>query len=286
MKIRDGNVTAVGRQTVETAELDDGRLVINQAFWDVLKLNGLESASALWSIRGEDVKKQLTIRGTERVFLESPDGSKIEAYLKRYRPLPWREYFKNIVSHRPFFPKGAEHEWDAIRAFLAAGIPTMQPIAVASMDDGCGALLTLGITEYRRASDLLAEWQIDSRGKERTELVEKIAELAGKMHSAEFAHQDFYLVHLFVVEGPTVMPIDLQRVVFNDQFSKRWRTKDLGQLLYSARKSTTTQERRVFWETYVKSSGMTWKQADELLQAVKRKADAIERRSKRKAGKK
>jgi len=268
---------------IKVEKRDSGKLIVNADFAEILEANALATADALWSLQGEDVKKQLSTRGTERVFLKKPDGGSVEAYIKRYTPLPAREYLKNIISMRPFFPDGAKHEWDAILAFHKAGIETMLPMAVASPGGKRGALLTLGITGYERASKLLAEWDSAAKAAERGKLVEKIAALAGKMHAAEFAHQDFYLVHLFVLEGPKVLPIDLQRIVFPERFSTRWRVKDLGQLLYSARKITSKEERRAFWKKYLETAGIPESKADSLLNAVKRKADSIQNRAERKA---
>lgn len=268
---------------VETVERDGGRLLINADYAEILERNKLDSAEALWNLQGEDVKKQLSTRGTERAFLSLGDGGeKIEAYVKRYYPLPVKEYVKNIISMRPFFPDGAKHEWDSILAFHSAGIATMEPIAVGSVEAGKGVLLTRGITGYRRASDLLVEWSPEERSAERLELVANIAELAGKMHAAEFAHQDFYLVHLFVLENLSVLPIDLQRIVFPDRFSRRWRVKDLGQLLYSAGKCATEEEISLFWRKYVESTGISEVDRKDVLGSAERKAAAILRRSERK----
>jgi len=279
----ENNSAAFPARRIAVEKRDSTKLLFNAEFAEILDANNLATANAIWNLEGEDVKKQLSTRGTERVFLERHDGEgKIEAYLKRYTPLPIREYVKNIVSMRPFFPDGAKHEWDAILAFHAAGIETMEPIAVASPGDGRGALLTLGITEYRRASELFAEWDKKTKSAERALLTEKIAELAGKMHRACFAHQDFYLVHLFVLDGPKVLPIDLQRIVFPKRFSKRWRVKDLGQLLYSARKLTTKEERRIFWRKYIETAEIAESDANALLAAAKRKADSIQKRAERK----
>jgi len=267
---------------IVTNARDNGKLLVNAEFAEILDANNLSTADSIWNLEGENVKKKLAIRGTERIALSSPDGeNKIEAYLKRYLPLPIKEYVKNIVSGRPFFPDGAKHEWDAIIAFHAAEIATMRPIAVASLPDGRGALLTLGITDYKRASDIFAEWNPEEKSAERAKLVANIAELAAKMHSAGFAHQDFYLVHLFVLENLTTLPIDLQRIIFPDRFSQRWRVKDLGQLLYSARKFTTREERELFWEKYAEYA-KNLKTPESLLKAVKRKADSIQKRAERK----
>ncbi|NOY74902.1 MAG: hypothetical protein GXP32_03815 [Kiritimatiellaeota bacterium] len=281
---------------IEVETMDGGRLLVNAAYQRYLVANGIKSLVDLWSLDGESVKKKLAERGTERVSL-CFDGAQVETYLKRYLPLPFKEYFKGITSFRPFFPSGALHEWESIIAFHAAGIPTMEPIAAGRFPDGRSVLLTLGVTNYKRASDLLPELNGDENRKRRSELISVIAELAGKMHSAQFAHQDFYLVHLFVKEGESsetseerksfqVLPIDLQRIIIGPRFSRRWRVKDLGQLLYSAFDCADAVDLRLFWRIYAKIAGEGIGRDKKLIKAVFRKADSIRKRSLRKKSRK
>ena len=265
-----------------------GTFVFNSEFTELLRENKIESFDGLWSLSGEAVKKKLAERGTERIYLNSPHGTeKVETYLKRYLPLPSKEYFKAITSFRPFFPSGARHEWDAIIAFHKAKIPTMLPIAVGYDKDGKSALLTLAIRDYMRASDLLNNWKGDSsKRKKRRELIANIAELAGKMHAAQFAHQDFYLVHLFVKGNMDVLPIDLQRIIMKNQFGRRWRVKDLGQLLYSALEFTSWSDRLFFWQKYTEIAGSELYRDKRLIRSVIKKAQSIYNRSLRKKAKK
>jgi len=267
---------------IEVIKSGNGELLFNAEFSRLLHENNIESFSDLWDIAGEPVKKKLAIRGTERVYLKS-GSTRTEAYIKRYLPLPAKEYFKAITSFRPFFPDGAMHEWEAIISFHQAGIPTMKPIAAGMDKQGRSVLLTLGIQNYTRASKLLKEWlNNDEKNSDRRRLIVNIAELAGKMHAAKFAHQDFYLVHLFVLENFDVMPIDLQRVIMGRQFGRRWRIKDLGQLLYSAWDLTTLKEKIIFWQKYTDIAGKEIYKDKRLIRAVVRKAEHIRNRSIRK----
>ena len=273
--------------------LNNSNLTCNTEFRELLEFNHIRSFSDLWKQDGEAVKKKLAERATERVILKTPDGGTVETYIKRYLPLPAKEYFKAITSFRPFFPSGALHEWEAILAFHEAGIETMIPIAVAADENARSALLTLGIQDYRRASDIFAEYA-ENRTVEncalRRKLIYKIAELAGKMHASHFAHQDFYLVHLFVKDDFRVLPIDLQRIIMGSRFTKRWRVKDLGQLLYSSMKYNISKTDCMrFWKTYTEIAGKELFRDRSVIRAVIRKADAIYSRSvrkKKKAGRK
>ena len=73
------------------------------------------------------------------------------------------------------------------------------------------------------------------------------------MHSAKFAHQDFYLVHLFIKDDLAVYPIDLQRLIMGELFKRRWHIKDLSQLLFSADGLVSRTDILRFWKIYTKS---------------------------------
>ena len=232
---------------IQVEEYNNGSFLINEDFSDILQENKIESAEVLWKLKGDSVKKFLKERGTERVLLSTPDGTKIETYIKRYLPLPGKEYLKGMISFKPVFSSGAIHEWESIIAFHQAGIPTMLPIAAGRFEDGRSVNITLGITHYRRASDIFEE---KPDRETRVKLIENIAKLAGAMHAAKFAHQDFYLVHLFIKEDLQVLPIDLQRIIMGKLFKLRWQIKDLGQLLFSAYDFTSKTDALRFWKIY------------------------------------
>jgi hypothetical protein len=102
------------------------------------------------------------------------------------------------------------------------------------------------------------------------------------MHAAKFAHQDFYLVHLFVKDDLSIMPIDLQRIIMEKQFARRWRVKDLGQLLFSAMEYTSKTDQLFFWQQYTESAGPDLYKNRTLIRAIIRKAMSIYNRSQRK----
>ena len=266
-----------------TEQSGNGELLYNTEFKNLLDFNSIHSFDDLWNLEGESVKNKLAERGTARIMLESPDGGQVETYIKRYLPLPKKEYFKAITSFRPFFPSGAVHEWESIIAFHRENIPTMKPIAVARETSGKSVLLTLGIQNYRRASDLLKEWFNNKEHCEvRRKLIANIAELAGKMHAAKLAHQDFYLVHMFVMDDLSVMPIDLQRIIMENQFGRRWRVKDLGQMLYAAMDISSKSDRMRFWKKYTDIAGPEMYRNKALIKSVYAKANRIYERSVRK----
>lgn len=265
---------------IEIVKSDNPNWIVNAQFADILKYNGINSPEDLWNLSGESVKKFLKERGTERAFLKTPDGGQIETYIKRYLPLPFKEYYKSFISLKPIFKFGAIHEWQAIVNFHSKNIPTMQPIAAGILKDGKNINITLGITDYKRASDLFAS---GISKNQKLQLIKKIAKLAGKMHSEQFAHQDFYLVHLFVTNKESlVLPIDLQRLLMGKQFSKRWQIKDLAQLLYSAKDYISNPEILLFWKIYTSLTDPKLFDDKKFIKKIQAKAARIKNRSDRK----
>lgn len=264
---------------ISVAKLDNESLLINSDFADILRENNLVSVEALWNIEGESVKKFLKERGTERVFLKTVNGSELETYVKRYLPLPVKEFFKGFISFKPVFTAGALHEWESIIAFHHAGIPTMVPIAAGRLDDGRSVNISLGIQNYRRASDIFAE---NPDRETRKILIANIAGLAGKMHASKLAHQDFYLVHLFVKDDGQVLPIDLQRIIMGPLFKRRWQVKDLAQLLFSAFDFVSKTDILRFWKTYTEIADPSLYKDKVFIKSVIGKAMRIRARSLRK----
>lgn len=263
---------------IKVEHKDGERLLVNADFARILEFNGLNSFENLWNMSGESVKKVLKERGTERVFLKSPESPALtEAYIKRYKPDPFISRLKNFLSLRPCRFPGARNEWEAIIEFHRRELPTMQPLACGAAD-GNSCILSLGITDYVRASDLFAKFAKGERTRRR-KLIRRIAELAAGMHLAEMAHQDFYLVHMFIreKEDDRVFLIDLQRVIFEGSFSERWRVKDLAQLLFSADNLVSKTDILYFWKIYTDMAGMEMYRDNSLINRIFRKAARIRR---------
>ncbi len=266
----------------KTKSFDNKRLNINADFVGLLEFNGINSARKLWDIEGEAVKKILKQRDTERVFLNTPDGSKLEAYIKRYTKDPVKEKIKQAFSLK-FRSFNAIHEWNALRAFHSIGLDTMIPIAVADLRKGRTCNLTLGITDYVKAAELFANFTPEDRSR-KLALIEKTGIIAARMHAAGFAHQDFYLVHMFVRESEAdkIYLIDLQRLIMRKNLSRRWRVKDLGQLLFAARPYVSDMDIRRFWKVYCFHAGEKFYRDNSLIKAIIAKADKITARDARK----
>lgn len=256
---------------------NNGKLLVNSEFASILKSNQITSAEQLWNFAGESVKKQRKERGTERAILRVPEkGTTYETYIKRYRPLPFREYIKTLTSFRPIIINGAFHEWKAILAFHEKSLPTMIPIAVGATNHGTCNMM-LGIQNYIRASELFEQFSVEQSKffKRKRELILKISDLARRMHAAGFGHQDFYLVHIFVKEkeNDSLYLIDLQRLIMQKKIAKRWIIKDLAQLYYSAAPFVSKTDMIFFWKNYSKGTS-----ADKnLIKSILAKGKSIKR---------
>ncbi len=259
---------------------DNGRLLINADFTQLLRDNSIHNASDLWNIESESVKNVVPDRGTGRVWLKDREtGSRVEAYIKRYQPFTFTDALKAVTSFKKPVAFDAIHEWNAILTLHSIGIPTMTPIAAAhSGKHTCN--LTLAIDNFTRASDLFKDPDLPLVEKKR--ICREIAKIAGLMHKSGYAHQDFYLVHFFVSSTTDqIFIIDLQRVISQKRLAARWRIKDLAQLFFSAAPFVTRYDIARFMATYSHYSGLDWRKNRRMIAAIRRKAKRIEKHHRR-----
>ncbi len=235
---------------------DDGRITVNAAFANVLREHNLTTFAAVMQKQGETAKNLLKERTTVRLTLPAGDGIR-ELYLKRHLASPWKEYVKPWLRFaRPIL--GAKNEWNAILDFHRAGIPTMTPVAIGQ-NDRESFLITEGIAGCRKLSDWMstrfgAEKSVKNlpQDRETGDIIDGIATVARRMHTAGLHHQDFYLTHLLQPMDNSsrgIHVIDLGRAKRSVRLSRRWIVKDLAQLNYSANLLPAWTRTR-FLETY------------------------------------
>lgn len=268
-----------------TETLDHGRLIVNREFSEIIKANNLDSAARLWNVRSETVKAVIPERSTGRIWLKSPGtGDLLEFYIKRFVPASMGERLKNWICLKQGW-YDAFHEWRAINTLLDLGLDTMLPAAVAQAGAN-SCLLTLGITDFVRASDLMSELHIHKDRELRRRIICDTACIMAIMHANGIAHQDFYLVHLLIrpAENHRVYIIDLQRMIMNKQLSIRWRIKDLAQILFSSAGIVSEHEISLFWDTYLENAGRNWGQPHRTAQRAVKKAQKMAQRHNRKQG--
>ena len=266
---------------IKIDKLDGSKILINRQYRALLQANNLVTADSLWNLSGESVKNVVKERATEMCSLTTADGKTVEVFVKRYLPIPFREKLKNRLYFKPY-NFTARHEWEAIIEFHRHELPTMIPLAVAELPDGRSCNLTLGITDYQRVSGWLPKLEDAAR---KQQLLDNTAEYMGRMHRYGMAHQDFYLVHMFIreQEQDRLYMIDLQRVLMQKRLQRRWRVKDLAQLLFAATDYVNQTEINSFWAKYCEFAGHEYLNCKSLTSAIKRKAARIHRHDAKRA---
>ncbi|MEA3386057.1 MAG: lipopolysaccharide kinase InaA family protein, partial [Thermodesulfobacteriota bacterium] len=126
-------------------------------------------------------------------------------------------------------------------------------------DDKNSLVLSEGISHVMR----LSEWADKNFGKgfhrntqailAKHRIIEEVANIVARMHSAGLHHQDLYLCHFLCGSEQDGLPltlIDLQRVERHRRLPMRWQVKDLAQLHFSSAQYITRQDIRRFWKVY------------------------------------
>ena len=201
-------------------------------------------------------------------------------YLKRHSRPPWKEYVKPLLRFTvPIL--GARNEWNAIHAFRLAGIRTMTPVAVGESGSR-SFLLTEGLVGFQSLAKLeerISKGSVRLDETARQQIIQNVADTAARMHASRLHHQDFYFHHLLVPDREPqkeLVVIDLGRVRQLARLGNRWRVKDLGQLLYSAR-HRPVREQMSFLSRYL---GHPPRRTDRgLIRRIQRKAASIARHS-------
>ena len=213
-------------------------------------------------------------------------------FLKYHAGIGWKEIVKNLTQAKlPVL--GAMDEVTAIDAVRAAGLDTMTVAAFGSRGVNPASIESFIITE-----DLVQTLSLEEVGEQwvlagevpvlfKRALINKVANIARRMHGAGINHRDFYLAHFLMpeqdvatqtVEGPMYM-IDLHRSQVRRAVPRRWRIKDLGGLYFStARFGLTHRDLLRFIRAY---TGLPLKEAlaDKTLWAsARREAEKIYRR--------
>ena len=204
-------------------------------------------------------------------------------FIKAHRGAGWREVLKNLLYGRAPIVS-AEPEWRAIGQLHAAGVAV--PVVA-----GCGlrgkapaALESFIVTEALEGmislEDLAKDWRgLQGRGRVllKRVLIQRIADIARRMHGAGLNHRDFYLCHFLVrdrdwtrwtpADPVTLTLIDLHRVQQRAQVPERWLVKDLGGLLFSALDAGLTRRdllrflaayRQQTWREVLRDEGKFW----------------------------
>jgi heptose I phosphotransferase len=164
-------------------------------------------------------------------------------FLKYHEGVGWIEILKNLLQLRlPVL--GATNEKAAIERLQDAGVDTMVIGAFGARGINparrCSFIITEAIEPSASLEDYCASWKNSPPlFAEKLRLINKVAEIAGRMHEAGMTHRDFYLCHFLlknpgVLQAPQLALIDLHRSLVKKRVSRRWRLKDLAGVYHSA----------------------------------------------------
>ena len=264
---------------MEIQVVQQGNLFVNKDFLEFLDASGLDSFDEFMRLEGMVVKSAVRERSTQRLDLEG-----VTVYVKKHFFPGIREILKNFVRFR--FPLGALNEWRALLAFHAHNIPTMTPICAGRKPllwkiEKESFLLTDDLGEASRLDDFLkGNAPIPCRGKvleTKKRILENLADITRRMHSAGINHRDYYLCHILLDSEERLYVIDLHRVDVSDSVGKRWIVKDLAALLFSSLEVPVTHgERLAFYKRYMRISRLS---ADDktLIRLIVKKCNKIAR---------
>ena len=200
---------------------------------------GRDAFEAVESLQGE-VYRELEGRRTLRTEVGG------HAYfVKIHRGIGWREIFKNLISLRlPVL--GARNEWQAIARLNEVGVDTMRAVAYGERGRNPARQHSFIVTEALwptiSLEDYCRDWpQHPPHPTLKRALIQRVAEMARRMHEGGMNHRDFYLCHFLLHTEPAPTPaalklslIDLHRSQVRDRTPRRWRDKDLAGLYFSA----------------------------------------------------
>lgn len=166
-------------------------------------------------------------------------------FLKYHAGIGWKEILKNLLQAKAPVTS-AMNEVRAIEAVTKAGLDTMTIAAFGERGHNPARIesfiVTDDLTDTLSLEDVAAHWAGKPPLAAKRQLIQRLGEIAARMHQAGVNHRDFYLCHFLLKRtdfdaGDFTAPlylIDLHRSQVRKQVPKRWLVKDLGGLYFSA----------------------------------------------------
>lgn len=214
-------------------------------------------------------------------------------FVKIHRGIGWGEIVKNLTTARlPVL--GAGQEWKAIERLTEAGVPTMTAVAYGERGSNPAQQHSFIVTEELAPTvdleQLTLHWaEQPPRPELKRALIQRVAEMTGRMHAAGVNHRDCYICHFLLHTDRPVRAddfrlsvIDLHRAQVRAVVPRRWRDKDLAGLYFSALNiGLTRRDALRFLKSYFKAAGterplrQTLREEAALLNWLQRKADRL-----------
>jgi Lipopolysaccharide kinase (Kdo/WaaP) family. len=169
-------------------------------------------------------------------------------FIKTHSGVGWQEIFKELTQGRlPIL--GAENEYRALKRLPELKIGTMTLAGYGKRGWNPAHQESFVITESldnrESLEDFCAKWpKSPPSPRLKRLLIDKVAEVARKLHENGLNHRDLYICH-FLLEvsrlpeflekgGVQLELIDLHRMQFRQKTPLRWRVKDVAALHFSS----------------------------------------------------
>ncbi len=173
-----------------------------------------------------------------RTFRFEHDGKRY--FAKVQSGIGLTEAVKELTSLRTP-PLDARREVRALKRLDAAQVPAPELAGWGVRSNGPlrrrSFIITEDVGSQTTVGDLADELAQDDWAGRR-QLIQRVAELTGKMHAAGVNHRDLYFGHILAAESAdgsrALVLIDLHRAQVWEQVPERWLAKDLGTLGFAA----------------------------------------------------
>ena len=234
--------------------MNEPMLAIDEPFLSLWA--GVDPFVAVEALEGE-VFRELEARRTLRTEVAGRGY-----FVKIHRGVGWAEIVKNLISLRlPVL--GAKQEWLAIGRLTEMGVDTMRAVAFGERGGNPAKRHSFIVTEELvptiSLEDFCRDWpNVPPPVSLKRALIERVAQMAGRMHRGGVNHRDFYICHFLLQLDPPptadklkLSIIDLHRAQVREKTPRRWRDKDLASLYFSALNvGLTRRDRLRFLQSY------------------------------------
>lgn len=253
-----------------------------------------EPFATLW--QGKDIFSQVSaLDGKVYRALEGRRTLRFEHegrgyFLKYHAGVGWKEIAKNLLQGRSAI-LGAENEYRAVNKLRELNVGTMKVVAYGS----CGLnparresfIITEAIEPSQSLEELAEVWLENPPSPTvKRRYLQRVAEMAARMHAGGVNHRDFYICHFLLTEDDQLSIIDLHRSLIHTRVPERWQLKDLAGLCFSAHPVALTRRDKLrFVRDYCaiyNSKTLRTALADSLWLRVETKARALYERGLRK----
>lgn len=188
-------------------------------------------------------------------------------FIKQHFGVGWGEIFKNLLSLKlPIL--GAMTEVHAIQRLNEIGIASTPLVAYGQRGCNPASMQSFVLTEDLGDIVSLEEMLMDSNpvpDSSRQQMLEAVANIARKLHSAGLCHRDFYLCHFVLNRQHAIANqydlhlIDLHRMLQNQSPSGNAVMKDIAGLYFSMlQNGLGAEDLTVFRQYYLPQTAAFW----------------------------